>query len=81
MIDTPLGRLDSKHREHLVKRYFPNAGSQVILLSTDEEIDEHLANQLQPSLASTFLLAHDDATHVTTIESGYWWTVEVTDVA
>lgn len=38
IIDTPLGRLDSIHRENITKGYFPNIGDQVILLSTDEEI-------------------------------------------
>ncbi|WP_232317175.1 DNA sulfur modification protein DndD, partial [Anabaena sp. CA = ATCC 33047] len=37
-IDTPLGRLDSSHRNNLVERYFPAASHQVILLSTDTEI-------------------------------------------
>ena len=81
MIDTPLGRLDSKHREHLVDRYFPAAGTQVLLLSTDEEIDEPLLHRLAPSIAHTYVLDHDDQHHQTTVRPGYWWTVEEAHVA
>ena len=38
IIDTPLSRLDSKHRMALIKTYFPNASDQTIVLSTDSEI-------------------------------------------
>ena len=81
VIDTPLGRLDSRHREHLVDRYFPQAGGQVLLLSTDEEIDRDLLARLAPSISQSYLLDHDDKEHVTTVTSGYWWPVEVPDVA
>ena len=40
MIDTPLGRMDHTHRRNLVERYFPQASHQVILLSTDAEVDQ-----------------------------------------
>ncbi|WP_405839134.1 DNA sulfur modification protein DndD [Streptomyces platensis] len=81
VIDTPLGRLDSRHRQHLVDRYFPNAGRQVLLLSTDEEIDENLLSRLKPSLAHTYTLVHDDTTFTTTVETGYWWTAGAPHVA
>ncbi|MCO6008275.1 DNA sulfur modification protein DndD [Actinoallomurus purpureus] len=81
VIDTPLGRLDSRHREQLVERYFPFASHQVLLLSTDEEIDEHLLTKLAPSIAHTYMLVHDDKRFVTTIERGYWWTTGASDVA
>lgn len=81
VIDTPLGRLDSRHREHLVERYFPNASHQVLLLSTDEEIDEYLLAKLKPSIAHTYTLVHDDTTFTTTVEPGYWWNIGVTHVA
>ncbi|MFD2121116.1 DNA sulfur modification protein DndD [Streptomyces cirratus] len=81
VIDTPLGRLDSRHRQHLADRYFPNAGRQVLLLSTDEEIDENLLGRLKPSLAHTYTLVHDDTTFTTTVEAGYWWTAGVPHVA
>lgn len=81
VIDTPLGRLDSRHRQHLVDRYFPNAGRQVLLLSTDEEIDENLLSRLKPSLAHTYTLVHDDTSFTTTVETGYWWTAGAPHVA
>lgn len=67
VIDTPLGRLDSSHRHHLVERYFPVASHQVILLSTDEEIAEEYHEGIQPHLARQFLLNHDEAIGGTTI--------------
>ncbi|MEU3783429.1 DNA sulfur modification protein DndD [Streptomyces sp900129855] len=73
VIDTPLGRLDSRHREHLVDRYFPNASEQVLLLSTDEEIDEYLLGRLKKSVAHTYTLVHDDTEFTTSVVEGYWW--------
>lgn len=80
VIDTPLGRLDSKHRQHIVERYFPHASHQVILLSTDEEIDESLLATLEPSIGRSYELQHDDAAGSTKIVDGYFWR-EVSDVA
>ena len=57
IIDTPLGRLDSSHRRHLVERYFPFASHQVILLSTDEEIVGPYHKALAPFVARHYRLA------------------------
>lgn len=73
VIDTPLGRLDSFHRVHLVERYFPRASHQVILLSTDEEIDERHYEMLRPRIARSYRLEHNDSTMATSIEPGYFW--------
>lgn len=73
VIDTPLGRLDSRHRQNLVERYFPQASHQVLLLSTDEEIDDDLLKRLIPAIAQTYTLVHDDTTFTTTVERGYGW--------
>ncbi|MGW0206152.1 DNA sulfur modification protein DndD [Streptomyces sp. NPDC003233] len=80
VIDTPLGRLDSRHREHLVDRYFPNASDQVLLLSTDEEIDEYLLGRLKKSVAHTYTLVHDDTEFTTSVVEGYWWNAGVQHV-
>ncbi|MFD6377630.1 DNA sulfur modification protein DndD [Streptomyces albidoflavus] len=81
VIDTPLGRLDSRHREHLVDRYFPYASEQVLLLSTDEEIDEYLLGRLKKSVAHTYTLVHDDSNFTTSVVEGYWWNEGAQNVA
>ncbi|MDW4909421.1 DNA sulfur modification protein DndD [Streptomyces sp. ADMS] len=81
VIDTPLGRLDSNHRENLVERYFPHASEQVLLLSTDEEIDERLYKRLKGSIAHAYTLDHDKSTLTTSVHEGYWWTTGATHVA
>lgn len=72
IIDTPLGRLDSSHRKHLVERYFPNASHQVLLLSTDEEIVGKYYESIKPFTTRTYLLAHNEKAGQTNIESGYF---------
>lgn len=78
VIDTPLGRLDSSHRRHLVERYFPMASHQVLLLSTDEEIVGPYHKALAPFVARHYRLAHDEALGHTHIELGYFETHEAT---
>jgi DNA sulfur modification protein DndD len=71
-IDTPLGRLDTDHRIHLVERYFPFASHQVLLLSTDEEITGDYLRRLEPWIGRTYRLAYDDEAGMTTIVPGYF---------
>lgn len=72
VIDTPLGRLDSVHRRHLVERYFPVASHQVLLLSTDQEIvDGNLAG-LSQYVGRSYRLAHHAGSGRTSIEHGYF---------
>lgn len=39
VVDTPLARLDRTHREALVRRFFAKVSHQVLVLSTDEEVE------------------------------------------
>lgn len=73
VIDTPLGRLDGIHRNHLIERYFPQASHQVILLSTDQEIDEAAWHKLRKHVGHTYQLTHDTASGATTAQTGYLW--------
>jgi DNA sulfur modification protein DndD len=76
IIDTPLGRLDSSHRLHLLDRYFPVASHQVILLSTDEEVDETSLARLKPHIGRTYTLEFDENKQSTIIKPGYFWNHE-----
>ncbi len=38
-IDTPLARIDLENREQIITKYYPKASKQVIILSTNSEID------------------------------------------
>lgn len=72
IIDTPLARLDSEHRAKLTGRYFPAASHQVILLSTDTEIDEALMHDLAPSVSHAFRLDYDHEADRTVVSNGYF---------
>jgi len=73
IIDTPLSRLDSMHRDNIVNNYFPNAGEQVIILSTDTEIDNNYFNNMKGHLAGAAKLEFDQREGLTTVKSGYFW--------
>lgn len=73
VIDTPLARLDSKHRCHLVTRYFPHVSHQVIILSTDTEIDQTYFRELGPAISHTYHLRYDDSDGRTVVDEGYFW--------
>jgi len=78
IIDTPLARLDSSHRSHMLERYFPVASHQVILLSTDEEVDEESWGRLKPHIGRSYHLQFDDNSRSATATKGYFWHNETT---
>jgi DNA sulfur modification protein DndD len=73
VIDTPLGRLDSSHRTHLVERYFPRASHQVLLLSTDEEIDGRYYEMLGSAVGREYTLEYNRKASGTVVKPGYFW--------
>lgn len=72
IIDTPLARLDSMHREQFVDNYIPNAGKQVIIFSTDAEIANGLEERIDKFVAKKYLLHYDEATKSTVVKEGYF---------
>jgi DNA sulfur modification protein DndD len=73
LIDTPLGRLDSSHRGHLIERYFPQASHQVILLSTDTEIDEAAYENLKAHIGHAYEVVFDPTGNSSSVRAGYFW--------
>ncbi|WP_435947068.1 DNA sulfur modification protein DndD [Dryocola sp. BD586] len=71
IIDTPMGRLDGQHRNRLIEKYFPNAASQVILLSTDEEIYGKYYKDIRPYLAQEYSISYDEFRKTSYFEKGY----------
>lgn len=71
IIDTPLSRLDSLHRTALIQTYFPNAGEQTIILSTDSEIDVNYYGLMKDNVGDEFTLKYDETTQSTSIQRGY----------
>jgi DNA sulfur modification protein DndD len=72
IIDTPLGRLDGQHRQKLVKNYFPKASNQVILLSTDREIDAELHAKLRRVTTHEYLIEYSEEEQSSEIHPGYF---------
>tara|TARA_B100000795_G_C22805779_1_gene444810 strand:- start:650 stop:2638 length:1989 start_codon:yes stop_codon:yes gene_type:complete len=73
IIDTPLSRLDSIHRDNIVNHYFPNAANQVIILSTDTEVDNNYFKNLEPHLTGAASLEFSQNNELTTVKEGYFW--------
>lgn len=59
-IDTPLGRLDHEHIENILKEYYPELSSQVILLATNNEITPKRYNSIIPKVAKSYLIMNEN---------------------
>jgi len=73
IIDTPYARIDAGHREEISKRFFPEISSQVVILSTDEEITKEYYKIIQPFISKEYLLRNDKAENRTTVTRGYFF--------
>lgn len=69
VVDTPLARLDQQHRSTLIKRFFATVSHQVVVLSTDQEVDGLAYETLKPFTNAEYSLDFDDTTGCTSINS------------
>lgn len=55
-IDTPFARIDSNHREKIIKEFFLNIRNQLFILSTDEEIVGAYKEKMDERISDIFTL-------------------------
>lgn len=75
IIDTPYARIDANHRKEISEKFFPNISKQVVILSTDEEINEEYYEIIKPHIAKEYLLINDESQNRTTVEQHYFFEV------
>jgi len=73
MIDTPLARLDVEHRDNLIEKFFPIASHQVIIFSTDSEIDEKYYPKIKPYVSRSYAMEYLPNQGKTRLYDGYFW--------
>jgi DNA sulfur modification protein DndD len=74
VMDTPLGRLDSEHRNRIL-RYFSAGKNQTILLAQPDEIHGRYLAQIEPRVAVSYHLDHEvgiDGPGESVVNEGYF---------
>lgn len=73
IVDTPLARLDSMHRDNLIEYFFPFASHQMMIFSTNTEVDQKYFDQLGPDVAQAYNLEYCEEHKSTVVKEGYFW--------
>ncbi len=68
IVDTPLARIDRGHQENLLRRYYPKAAQQIIVLPTDSEIDEAKYKILEPFIYREYILQNPTGYKTSVVE-------------
>ncbi|WP_379135230.1 DNA sulfur modification protein DndD [Paenibacillus sp. sgz500958] len=67
IFDTLLGRLDQTHKKSIIENFIPRCGDQVIILSTDSEVDEEHYKLINRAVSKEYVLdfnTEDSNVHV-----------------
>ncbi|HBH3575997.1 TPA: AAA family ATPase [Clostridioides difficile] len=75
IIDTPYARIDDTHRNNITSEYFSTISDQVIILSTNTEIDEKSYKIIKPKLSNEYLIEYDNKNKKTIQNKGYFFEV------
>ena len=66
VVDTPLARLDRTHREALIRRFFAKVSHQVLVLSTDEEVEGTVFDEMSKFTSAAYQIDFNDDRHSST---------------
>ena len=66
VVDTPLARLDRTHREALIRRFFAKVSHQVLVLSTDEEVEGTVYDEMSKFTSTAYQIDFSDEHHCST---------------
>lgn len=69
VVDTPLARLDRTHREALIRRFFAKVSHQVMVLSTDEEVEGSVYDEMSRYTSAAYLIEFSDNSRSSTVGS------------
>ena len=75
IIDTPYARIDETHRNNITSEYLSSISNQVVILSTNTEIDEKAYREIKPRLNGEYLIEYDDKNRKTIQTKGYFFEV------
>lgn len=67
VVDTPLARLDRTHREALIKRFFAKVSHQVLVLSTDEEVEGSVYEAMSKYTSKAYQIEYSDESRCSTV--------------
>ena len=73
IIDTPLARLDEGHRASIVEKFFPAASHQVLIFSTDKEIEYEDSRKMAPYVTRSYAMEYIEDEGTTKKHDGYFW--------
>lgn len=77
IFDTLLGRLDQAHKRNILVDFIPKCGEQVLILSTNSEIDDKYYGLLEKHVSHRYLLEFDTDKRKINVKNEYFSFQEV----
>ena len=72
IIDTPFARIDTEHRTNIVEHFFKRLPGQLLILSTNEEINAKHMQAMSDSISNSFMLEFGEDKRTRIAENRYF---------